>query len=92
MAVWDTAATADLGSSLRLERHNGISQRRGYREAPTYPAPARFRFGDGQLGVVQRAAGIPVGIAGGKGELTACVLDAETPALFRKGASEPLGR
>merc|ERR1712052_65500 len=56
-----------------------------------YPSAARFKFGDGRIGEVQYAANISVGIAGCKGTFTAFVMDAEVPALLRKGALEALG-
>ena len=56
-----------------------------------YPSAARFKFGDGRIGEVQYAANISVGIAGRKGTFTAFVMDAEIPALLRKGALEALG-
>ena len=56
-----------------------------------YPSAARFKFGDGRIGEVQYAANITVGIAGRKGAFTAFVMDAEIPALLRKGALEALG-
>ena len=40
---------------------------------------------------MKRAADIKVGIASSKGAFTAFVLDAEIPALLRKGALEALG-
>ena len=63
-----------------LENHNRITNRKGYQEVSTYPSSARFRFGDGRLGDVRRAADIPVGVAGGEGASTAFVLDVDIPA------------
>ena len=56
-----------------------------------YPSAARFQFGDGRIGEVQYAANVTVGIAGRKGTFTAFAMDAEIPALLRKGALEALG-
>ena len=56
----------------------------------TYPAGARFKFGDGRLGGVRLAADLPLVIAGTKGEFTAFALEADIPALFRKGVLEAL--
>ena len=56
----------------------------------TYPACVRFKFGDGRLGEVPCAAGIPVGIAGSRGKFTASASAAEIPALLRKGGLEGL--
>ena len=52
----------------------------GFRRVSTYLAQAQFKFGDRRLGDVKFAADIPVGIAGAKCALTACVLDADIPA------------
>ena len=49
------------------------------------------RIGDCHLGEVRRAAGIPEGDAGGKGQSTAYVLDSDNSALSRKDALEELG-
>ena len=65
--------------------------RKGYQNVSASPASARFRFGGGRLGAGRHATGIPVGIAGGKGAFAAFALDAEIPALLRKGALEVLG-
>ena len=51
----------------------------------------KFRSGDGRLGEVRQAAGIPVGIAGNRGRFTAFALGADISALLRKGAAEALG-
>ena len=59
--------------------------------AVPYPSSARFKFGDGRIGEVNREADIKVGIAGHKGAFTAFALDAEIPSLLRKGALEALG-
>ena len=44
-----------------------------------------------RLGELRHAADILVGIAGIKGEFTPSVLDADIPALLRKGAMEASG-
>ena len=49
------------------------------------------QFGDGRIGEVRYAADIVVGIAGRRGAFTAFVMDAEIPALLRKGALDALG-
>ena len=57
------------------------------------PCPARaiFKFGDGDLGAVRRAANILVAIAGGRGKFTASLLEAAIQALLRRGALGALG-
>ena len=89
--VLDTGATANHACFGWLDHHNRLLARKGYQKVPTYPSPARFRFVAGRLGEVRHAAGIPVGIAGGKGDFSACAPDADIPALFREGALDALG-
>ena len=59
--------------------------------AQIYPARAIFDFGLGWLGEVLYAADIPAGIFGGRGKLAAFPIDADAPALLRKGALEDIG-
>ena len=76
-----------------LARRNCFLGRRGIPRRPAAnPSQARFRFGDGRLGGVRRAADIPVGIAGNKGMYTARVPEGDTPELLRAGAAEAPGR
>ena len=89
--VLDTGARANLVRFSWLQRHNRILERRGIPRVTTYPSQARFRFVYGRLGEVRYAADIPVGIAGNTGMFTASVLEADIPALLRKGAMEALG-
>ena len=69
-----------------MERHNKVSARWGAHRAETYPACARFKFGDGRLREIHCAADSLAGIAGSRGEFTAFALEADIIALFRKGA------
>ena len=87
MAVLETGATANV-ASFRLLEHFAVE---GCRRVTTYPAPARFKFGDGRLGEVRRATDIPVGIPGSEGKFTGVALDADIPALLRTSALEPFG-
>ena len=82
----DAAATANLMCFRWLIRHNTMPGRVGLRRESTYPAQVRFKFGDGRMGDVRHAADITAGAAGAKGNFTAFVLDAGSPALLRKGA------
>ena len=84
-------ATADIVCFSWLARHNRNLGRRGIPRVATYPSRERFRFGDGRLGEVRYAADIPAGIAGNRGVSTAFVLDADIPALSRRGSMEALG-
>ena len=90
VVVLDTGATANLVCFRWLAHHNTLLEQQGISRVPTYPAQARFKFGDGRTGDVCFAADITVGIAGAKGTFTAFVLDADIPALLCKGALEAL--
>ena len=90
VVVLDTGATANLVCFRWLGHHNTLLEQQGLPRVPTYPAQARFKFGDGRTGDVCFAADITVGIAGAKGTFTAFVLDADIPALLCKGALEAL--
>ena len=52
---------------------------------------ARFKFGDGRVGEVKFAADIEVGAPSSRGTFGAFLLEADNPALLRKGALEALG-
>ena len=54
------------------------------------PLTACFKFGDGRVYEVKHAADIEIGIAGRRGAFAALVLEADIPALPRKGALEAL--
>ena len=90
VVVLDTGATANLVCFRWLSRHNSPLEQKGFLRVLTYPAQARFKFGDGRTGNVCFAADITEGTAGAKGALTAFALDADIPALLRKGALEAL--
>ena len=62
--------------------------RRGATRAETYPACARFAFGEGPLGQVLCAADSPLEIEGNRGQFTTFALEAESPALSRRGGLE----
>ena len=55
-----------------------------------FPESARFKFGEVRLSEVRCAACIPAGIARCNGEFAAFGLEADAPALLRRGASEAL--
>ena len=57
----------------------------------TYPASARFKFGDGRLKGVRCSADFPAGTAGYREKFTACGSEAESPVVLRTGAVEALG-
>ena len=58
----EAGSTANSVCCKWLGRHNSILNCRGVSRAETYPACARFKFGDGRLGHVRCAADIPMGI------------------------------
>ena len=55
-------------------------------------ACARFKFGDGCLGEVRRAAAIPAKIAGDRGKFATFAPEVDYPVFLRRGALEPPGR
>ena len=84
-------ATANLVRHKWLANQNVISGKQVLEKAVPYSFSVRFKFGDGRIGEVQHESDIEVGIAGCRGAFMAFVLDAETPALLRKGALGALG-
>ena len=92
MAVLDTGAAANLACYKWLDTHNSVLERRGLEKAVPYSSNARFNFGDGRIGDVKHATDIEVGIARCKSTLAAFVLDADIPALLRKGGVGCPGR
>ena len=91
MVVLGDGAAANLACVRRLENHNLLSEIRGPLRESTHPAGARVQFGYGRLGEVRLAAEITVGLAGQGGTPAAFALEADIPALLRKGVLEVLG-
>ena len=85
-----TSASANLVCFRWLESQNRLPEEHGFQRVSTYPSKARFRSGNGIVCEARYEADTPAGIAGNKGKFTACVLDADTPALLRRGAAEAL--
>ena len=52
------------------------------------PAFASFRYGDGRVGDVRRAAVIPIAIVGYAGHFMAYVVEADAPALLGRRPSK----
>ena len=77
MAVAD--ATATLACSEWLGRRSSVLKKFGVPPAQAHPARGRFKFGDVRLGEGRYAADIPVGAAGGRGKVTASLIDADIP-------------
>ena len=91
LVVLDAGATANRICFSWLGCHKRIIQKKGLPRVSTYPASARFRFGNGRLGEVRHVADIPVGIPGSMRQFAACALGADIPAFLRRGASGALG-
>ena len=64
VVVLDTGATANLVCFSWLERHNRLLEHHSLQRVSVYQSEARFRFGDGRVGEVRRAADITAGSAG----------------------------
>ena len=88
--VLETGGAANCVCFMRLGRRISILERWGVRRTETYYARAHFEFGDSRLGEVRCAVEILAGTAGGRRKFTAFALEADIPALSRKGASEAL--
>ena len=69
---------------------SAILQALGRPLAKITPGFASFRYGDGRVGDVHRAAVIPIAIVGYAGHFMAYVVDADIPALLGKEALETL--
>ena len=91
VVIIDTGASANLVGAKWLEKHNLILRSIGRPQASVREAFASFRYGDGRVGDVHKAALIPIAIAGCTGQFMAYVVDAEIPALLGKEALETLG-
>ena len=89
--IIDTGASANLVGANRLKNHNANLKAWGRPLAKTTPAFASFRYGDGRVGNVCRAAIIPIGVAGYTGQYMAYVADADIPALLGREALGTLG-
>ena len=85
--VIGTGASANLDGAKWLNNHNAIPKALGRPLAKIAPAFASFRYGDGRVGDVRRAAIIPNGIVGADADIA----DADIPALLDKEALETLG-
>ena len=84
VAFLETGAAANLVCLRWPRNHNSLLGEQGLPRISTYPACARFKFGDGRHGEVRYAAVISVGLAGCKREFTAVLLEADIPALLRE--------
>ena len=89
--ILDTGASANLVGVSWLDTHNAILKALGRPQAKITPAFASFRYGDGRVGDVHRAAIIPIAIVGYTGHFMAYVVDADIPALSGKEALDTLG-
>ena len=81
----ETGATANIACFRQSGNRILLSGKRGLPRESTYPACARFEFGNSRRGEVRYAADTPEGHAGCRGTSAAFALEAEIPALLRKG-------
>ena len=88
--ILDTGASANLVGAKWLNNHNAILKALGRPSAKIAPAFASFRYGDGRVGDVHRAAIIPIAIVGYAGHFMAYVVEADIPALLERKALETL--
>ena len=88
VGVLETGATANSVCFKWLGTRNSISETQGLPRISAYPPAVRSKSADGRPGEVHFPVDITVRIAGCKGTPTAFVLEADIPALSRKGASE----
>ena len=91
VVVFDAGATANLICFKWLDNRHLFLQNLGFPKVMPYSTSARLKFGGGRVGEVRHAADIKVGIAWRKIAFATFVLDADIPALMRKGALEALG-
>ena len=91
VAVLGAGATANLVRFKWLDNRIIFLQRQDFPKVMPYSTSARFKFGGGRATEVKHAADIKVGIAWGEGAFAGFVLDADIPALLRKGVLGSLG-
>ena len=88
--ILDTGASVNLAHLNRLANRNAILASFGIDKARIVPADASFKFGDGRIGDVHKAAVFTIDIAGHIGKTTAVAVDADIPALYGDDAFEIL--
>ena len=86
-AILNTGAAANLACFRRLRRRNAVLAKFGAPIERTKPTPARLKFENARF-----AADVPLGTAGRRGTVTTFLLEADIPALIRKGALESFGK
>ena len=87
-----TGAAANFAFFKWSGRHNSALGKFGVPPAQSFPAIEGFKFGNGRVGEVRFSADILAWTAGGRGEVAAFLMDADIPALLRKGEPQYLGR
>ena len=88
--IIDTGASANPVGARWPNNHNAILRSLGRDEAKGAPASASFRYGDGHVGIVHKAAIVPMATMGRTGHFVAYVADADIPALLGKEELETL--
>ena len=88
--VIDTGCGRTLIGAQTLHSLNQMLKSRGRRPADEYEALNRFRFGNGQEEVSNRAARIPVAICGQTGVIDAAIISGQAPLLLGRPTLEKL--
>ena len=91
VAVLNASAAPNLARFRWVGHHNEYSEREENPRVTAYAACARYKFGDGRLGEVRRAADISAGIAGSRGKFAPSATEKDISALLRRGALGGLG-
>ena len=88
--ILNTGATANLVRFRWLAHRSSLLGNMCLPRVTTYPAWARFKFGDGRMGDVRFAADITAGTAGARGNFAASALDADSTAfVLERGVGGP---
>ena len=92
VAVLNASAAPNLARFRRVGHRNEYSEREENPRVTAYAACARYKFGDGRLGEVRRAADISAGIAGSRGKFAPSATETEgISAFLRRGALGGVG-
>ena len=91
MAALGAGATANSACRKWRHHHNAALGRFRVPVARPYLACARFKFRNSRIDGARFGADVPVGIAGRRGPPTPLQVDASSPALLARGASDSLG-
>ena len=87
----ETGARANSSRFKWLDHRNSVFVKCGVPLAQPYQDRARVAFSNGRMGGTRFAADTPVGIAGGRGEFSAPLMDTDAPAYLCWAALDSLG-